>query len=199
MSWKNGFFIVLEGVDGAGSTTHSRLLAGWLRRMGHEVVLTKEPQPHGRIGRLIREYLQITESPPIVDALLFAADRVEHLENVIKPELARGRIVVSDRYLESSIAYQGAEGVDVEWIQTINREALPPDLTIVLKVDPAQSLSRKSFVKREKFETEIFLRKVAEILLSRASTRNYPVVSTDTSIEESQRKIRAIVSRRLKL
>jgi len=199
MSWKNGFFIVLEGVDGAGSTTHSRLLAGWLRRMGHEVVLTKEPQSHGRIGRLIREYLQITESPPIVDALLFAADRVEHLENVIKPELARGRIVVSDRYLESSIAYQGAEGVDVEWIQTINREALPPDLTIVLKVDPAKSLSRKSFVKREKFETEIFLRKVAEILLSRASARNYPVVSTDTSIEESQRKIRAIVSKCLKL
>jgi len=199
MDRKNGFFIVLEGVDGAGSTTHSRLLAEWLRRMEHKVTLTKEPQSDGKIGRLIREYLQITESSPIEDALLFAADRVEHLENVIKPELARGGIVVSDRYLESSIAYQGAEGVDVEWIQTINREALPPDLTIVLKVDPAKSLGRKRFAKREKFETEIFLRKVAEILLSRASARNYPVVSTDTSIEESQRKIRAIVSRYLKL
>ena len=167
--------------------------------MGHEVTLTKEPQSDGRIGRLIREYLQITESSPIVDALLFAADRVEHLEKVIKPELTRGRIVISDRYLESSVAYQGAEGIGLEWIQTINREALPPDLTIVLKVDPARSLRRKRFVKREKFETEAFLRKVAEILLSRAAAKGYPVVSTDAPIEESQRKIRAIVSKCLKL
>jgi len=199
MSRKRGVFIVLEGVDGAGSTTHSRLLAEWLRRRGHGVTLTKEPQSEGKIGRLIREYLQVTRSSPVVDALLFAADRVEHLEKVIKPDLARGKTVISDRYLESSIAYQGAEGVDVEWIQILNREALSPDLTIVLKIDPTKSLGRKRFVKREKFETEAFLRKVAEILLSRASTRGYPVVNTDVPTEESQRKIRAIVSERLKL
>lgn len=199
MSRKRGFFIVLEGIDGAGSTTHSRLLAEWLRGRGYDVTLTKEPRSDGKIGKLIREYLQMPKSSPIIDALLFAADRAEHLDEVIKPDLAKGKVVISDRYLESSIAYQGASGVDIEWIQTINREAISPDLTIVLKVDPTLSLSRKRFVRKEKFETEGFLKRVAEILLSKASKNGYSVVSTDVPVERAQHEIRMIVSKSLGL
>jgi dTMP kinase len=145
-----GTFIVVEGVDGCGSTTHSRLLAKSLRSLTREVVLTCEPT-NGPIGSLIRQILQkrlfVTDATGprgfawSTLALLFAADRLDHLDSVVMPALRDGSVVVSDRYLLSSLAYQSAtspEGATVvPWIHEVNARAQRPDLTVVLDV-PAE-------------------------------------------------------------
>jgi dTMP kinase len=145
-----GTFIVVEGIDGAGTTTHSRLLAKSLKTPTREVVLTCEPT-NGPVGGLIRQILQ--RRLFVADAtgprgfawstlaLLFAADRLDHLQSVVVPALADGSIVVSDRYYLSSLAYQSATapadpGV-LPWIRALNARAIRPDLTIVLDV-PAE-------------------------------------------------------------
>jgi dTMP kinase len=111
-----GLLVALEGIDGAGNTTQARLLARWLKRRGMEVLLTKEPT-RGDVGRLIRARLRKGVKDPLVDTLLFAADRAEHVAKVIAPGMRRGLVVVTDRYVESSIAYQGAEGADPSWVE----------------------------------------------------------------------------------
>jgi dTMP kinase len=145
-----GTFIVVEGVDGCGSTTHSRLLAKALRSATREIVLTCEPT-NGPIGSLIRQILQkrlfVTDATGprgfawSTLALLFAADRLDHLDSVVMPALRDGSVVVSDRYLLSSLAYQSAtspEGVAVvPWIHEVNSRAQRPDVTVVLDV-PAE-------------------------------------------------------------
>jgi dTMP kinase len=189
---RTGAFIALDGVDGSGNTTHSKLLADWVAKsLGLKVLLTREPtiQP---IGQLIRRYLRKPNVPSAADALLFAADRVEHVERVIKPALARGQFVVSDRYLESSIAYQSSQGLPVEWLLSINKHAIKPSLNIILEIDPQKSLLRKSRL-TDKFEDATFLRKVHNVFLSRAKSENYPLVSTSGPLGEVQEKIRNIV------
>ncbi len=178
---RKGKFIVLEGIDGSGTTTHSNKLAKWIRSKNFEVVVTMEPS-EGSIGRIIRNYLLFGGGFPAFHALLFAADRVEHTEKVIKPLLNRGVIVVSDRYVESSIVYQTAEGLDIEWIETINKFAIEPDLTIFLDVEPKVALNRKNRVK-EKFENVEFLKEVRRIYLERARIKSYPVVDTSRPLE----------------
>jgi len=145
-----GTFIVVEGVDGCGSTTHSRLLAKALRSPTREVVLTCEPT-NGPVGGLIRQILQrrlfVTDATGprgfawSTMALLFAADRLDHLDSVVMPALRDGSVVVSDRYLLSSLAYQSATAPDgqsvVPWINEVNARAQRPDLTVVLDV-PAE-------------------------------------------------------------
>jgi dTMP kinase len=178
---RKGKFIVLEGIDGSGTTTHSNKLAKWIRSKNFEVVVTMEPS-EGSIGKIIRNYLLFGGGSPAVHALLFAADRVEHTEKVIKPLLNRGVIVVSDRYVESSIVYQTAEGLDIEWIETINKFAIEPDLTIFLDVEPKVALNRKKRVK-EKFENVEFLKEVRRIYLERARIKSYPVLDTSRPLE----------------
>ncbi|MFB0563234.1 MAG: dTMP kinase [Candidatus Lokiarchaeia archaeon] len=178
---RKGKFIVLEGIDGSGTTTHSNKLANWIRSKNYEVVVTEEPS-EGSIGKIIRNYLLFGGGSPAVHALLFAADRVEHTEKVIKPLINEGVIVVSDRYVESSIVYQAAEGLDIEWIETINKFSIEPDLTIFLDVDPEIALNRKNRVK-EKFENVEFLKEVRRIYLERARIKDYLVVDTNRPIE----------------
>jgi len=145
-----GLFIVLEGIDGSGSTTHSKLLSKAIKSRGLEVVLTCEPSS-GPIGALIRQVLSRrlfvpdATGPRNFDwstmALLFAADRMDHLDSTVAPALRAGSVVVSDRYYLSSLAYQSAtahNGAEsIPWIREINAHALRPDLTIVLDV-PAE-------------------------------------------------------------
>jgi dTMP kinase len=145
-----GLFIVMEGIDGCGSTTHAKLLSEAIRGRGAQVVLTCEPSS-GPIGTLIRQALQRrlpgpdATAPRHLDwttmALLFAADRMDHLDSSIIPALRAGSVVISDRYDLSSLAYQSVtahEGADpVPWIRTLNRQALRPDLTLVIDV-PAE-------------------------------------------------------------
>lgn len=184
---KKGNFIVLEGIDGSGTTTHSHKLAEWIKRKNYEVVVTAEPTD-SPIGKLIRSYLLSCGGSPEVHALLFAADRAEHTQRVIEPLVKRGTIVISDRYVESSIVYQAAEGLDIGWIESINKFAVEPDLTIFLDVDPEVALARK-IKSEEKFENVEFLKEVRRIYLERAKVKEYPVVNTNRPIEMVHRDI----------
>jgi len=139
--------IVLEGLDGAGTTTQARRLVRHLGDRGLAAHLTREPSD-GPIGRLIREMLTgnhaIPEQPigQSTFGLLFAADRLDHLQREVEPQLAAGITVISDRWYHSSLAYQGT-GADRDWIATINARARRPDLTIFLQVSPEVAARRR--------------------------------------------------------
>jgi dTMP kinase len=139
---KKGAFICIEGLDGCGKTTQAKLLAKKLRK-SHNAVYTAEPS-HGKIGTFIRKRCLYGEKrlSTVVEALLFAADRVEHVENEVLPALQQGRLVISDRYVYSSLAYQGAAGLSIEWIEQINAHALKPDLAVFIDVDPKTVMRR---------------------------------------------------------
>ncbi|MEU9652596.1 dTMP kinase [Streptomyces sp. NPDC048110] len=144
----NGFFIALEGGDGAGKSTQAEALAEWIRGKGHEVVLTREPGATP-VGKRLRSILLDVSSAGLshrAEALLYAADRAEHVDTVVRPALERGAVVVSDRYIDSSVAYQGA-GRDLSptEIARINRWAtngLVPHLTVLLDVAPEAARER---------------------------------------------------------
>ncbi len=149
-----GRFVVIEGIDGAGTTTQTQLLVKRLAREGVSVRATREPSD-GPVGAMIRHIL----SGRIVGhggcapgwatmALLFAADRMDHIESEITPFVAQGGVLVSDRYDASSLAYQsvtsGTGGPDaIAWIRTLNAQARRPDLTIVLDVPPEVAAGRR--------------------------------------------------------
>jgi len=139
--------IVLEGLDGAGTTTQARRLAAHLQARSQPVHLTREPSD-GPIGRLIREMLTGHHALPdqaigqSTFGLLFAADRLDHLQREVEPQLAAGKTVISDRWYHSSLAYQGT-GADRDWITTLNARARRPDLTIFLEVRPEIAAQRR--------------------------------------------------------
>ncbi|MFE9392678.1 dTMP kinase [Streptomyces sp. NPDC006784] len=144
----SGFFLVLEGGDGAGKTTQVDVLADWIRAKGHEVVVTKEPGSTP-VGKRLRSILLDVSSAGLshrAEALLYAADRAEHVDTVVRPALERGAVVISDRYVDSSVAYQGA-GRDLSpaEIARINRwatDGLVPHLTVLLDVAPETARER---------------------------------------------------------
>jgi dTMP kinase len=141
-------FIVLEGGDGCGKSTQAGILVGRLRELGREVVATREPGAT-EAGAAIRALvLGGGDLDPRAEALLIAADRAEHVARVIRPALERGAVVVSDRYVPSSLAYQGvARGLGVEAVARLSEWAtggLEPDLVVVLDVDPAAAAGRRS-------------------------------------------------------
>ncbi|MBK3584193.1 dTMP kinase, partial [Streptomyces sp. MBT57] len=143
-----GFFLALEGGDGAGKSTQVEALADWIRAKGHEVVVTREPGATP-VGKRLRSILLDVSSAGLsnrAEALLYAADRAEHVDSVVRPALERGAIVISDRYIDSSVAYQGA-GRDLAptEIARISRWAtsgLVPHLTVLLDVDPQTARER---------------------------------------------------------
>jgi dTMP kinase len=139
---KKGVFICIEGLDGCGKTTQAKLLAKKLRK-SHNAVYTAEPS-RGKIGTFIRKRCLYGEKrlSTVVEALLFAADRVDHVENEVRPALHEGHLVISDRYVYSSLAYQGAAGLSIEWIEQINEHALKPDLAVFIDVDPKTVMHR---------------------------------------------------------
>ncbi|MDH5482538.1 MAG: dTMP kinase [Candidatus Bathyarchaeota archaeon] len=159
---KKGFFICVEGLDGCGKTTQARLLVRKLKE-NYAAVYTAEPS-NGKVGRFIKKYCLHNKKrlSSVVESLLFAADRFEHVENVILPAVKRGKLVISDRYLYSSLAYQGATGLNLEWIQKLNEHALHPDLAIFIDVDPEIVIGR---LKRKKSVMENLKtqRKVREV------------------------------------
>ncbi|MGW8872656.1 dTMP kinase [Streptomyces mirabilis] len=147
-STASGFFIALEGGDGAGKSTQAQALAEWIRAKGHEVVVTREPGATP-VGKRLRSILLDVSSAGLshrAEALLYAADRAEHVDTVVRPALERGAVVISDRYIDSSVAYQGA-GRDLSptEIARINRWAtngLVPHLTVLLDVSPEAARER---------------------------------------------------------
>jgi dTMP kinase len=162
---KKGIFVCIEGLDGSGKTTHSHRLVQNLQKKGFDAVYTTEPG-RGKLGKFIRaSVLQGKKRVPrVVEAVLFAVDRVEHLEKDVKPALMEGKVVVSDRCVYSSLAYQGAAGLDLEWIEEVNRFALPPDLGLYIDVPPevvVKRIRRKKSV-MERLETQ---RRVKEVYM----------------------------------
>lgn len=142
-----GIFVVFEGGDGVGKSTQAGLLSEWLANQGHEVVRTFEPGD-GEVNARIREILLSRATVglgPQAEALLFAADRAQHVHALIRPALERGAVVVCDRYVDSTLAYQGAGRVlDAAAVEGINAWAtggLTPDLTVLLDLDPAAGLA----------------------------------------------------------
>ncbi|MCK4370113.1 MAG: dTMP kinase [Candidatus Lokiarchaeota archaeon] len=196
---QKALFIALEGGDAAGTTTHSHLLKGFLESKGFKVYLTQEPS-QSKIGILIREFLKNKEIPPTTDALLFAADRDLHYKNEIKNKLEERYIVISDRYIESSIVYQSVQSdkITVDWVKEINKFVGLPDITIILDINPKIALARKEAEDLEKFEDSSFLAKVRNLYLTRAKEENYHIISSDDIIEIVQENIQKIVIEKIK-
>jgi len=157
-----GLFIAFEGLDGAGTTTQARHLADRLESEGFPVHLTKEPS-EGPVGNLISLVLKrrlvapqagrpLDPFPDDLLALLFAADRIDHLHAEILPKLREGEMVITDRYLLSSYAYQSL-GCDLRWVREVNSHALLPDITFLIDVPAPVCLKR---IERERWQTELF-------------------------------------------
>lgn len=187
--------ISVEGIDGCGKSTHARLLAEWLRSRGHETVVTDEPTD-GAVGRIIKHALRGGLKLPVAaEALLFAADRVQHIAEVIRPALKAGKVVITERYVYSSLAYQSARGLPTAWLESINRAALKPDLTIVIDLPAEDALQRIKRSRRlDKFESDLQLqRRVRANYLRMAKQRGLKVVNGARPVEEVQAAIRKIV------
>lgn len=190
-------FIVLEGIDGCGKTTQSKLLSRFLSSKGFEVVLTREPTD-GEIGKLIKEKYLKEESSPLVDALLFSADREEHLKKTVIPALNQGKIVVSDRYYHSTLAYQSAQGVELEWLLNLNKNFIKPDLTLIIDVEAKKAMERIECDERrdekKKFEKVEFLEKVrGNFLRLKEILRDENIVIVDGS--KNEREVFELVKR----
>jgi dTMP kinase len=165
-------FVSFEGVDGSGKTTQAELLAGWLREQGHDVVATREPGGTA-LGEQVRSILlDGREISPWADAALFAAARAELVEQVIAPALRRGADVICDRYIDSSLAYQGiARNLGVDAVLELNLNAtgrLLPDRTILVLVDPGVAAQRSTRSDRIEREGDDFQRAVASAYRSLA-------------------------------
>ena len=202
-------FIVLEGIDGSGTTTQLDRLTAALRARGRRVLATREPSP-GPIGLLLREILAGKHANPdgtTLDgramALLFAADRRDHLTREIEPALASGCDVVSDRYLLSSLAYQAVEA-DRAWVERLAEGVRAPDLTVLLDVDIAVAAQRRLKAGRpiERYDADGTLARVAENY-RRLATHSPDVVSLDGggSVEDVTAaivsRVQAVLDRRL--
>jgi dTMP kinase len=193
-----GVFLAFEGGEGAGKSTQARLLAIWLREQGYDVVTTHEPGAT-KIGLRLRALLLDTAHvglAPRAEALMYAADRAEHVQDVILPALERGAVVVTDRYTDSSLAYQGAgRQLPVAEIAGLNRWAtggLTPDLTILLDMPTVTGLSRRlSSADRLESEPVEFHERVRSGFLSLAAAEpgRYLVVDADRTESEISRDI----------
>ena len=160
-----GIFIYIEGLDGSGKTTHAHRLVRNLQSKGFDAIYTTEPS-RGKLGKFIREIIleQKNRVPRVIEAILFAVDRVEHFEKDVKPALDKGKIVISDRSVYSSLAYQGATGLDLEWIKKINHLVLSSDLAFYLSVSP-EVVIKRIHRKKSVMERLDIQKKVEEIYL----------------------------------
>ncbi|QQR91627.1 MAG: dTMP kinase [Myxococcales bacterium] len=202
-----GHFIVIEGIDGAGTTTHSTLLAKLLRAKGLPVFLTHQPS-QGPVGAMLRQVLtgrlvvpgvQMNRPPTwSTMALLFAADRMDHLQAEIIPNLKDGVTVICDRYDYSSVAYQSLSAGDVPgaaaWVRDLNRFARRPDLSIVIDVTPEEAARRRlsRMVGRELYDEDELQKDLASFYLN--IHEHFPKdtirhVAGDRSIEEVRAEI----------
>lgn len=204
-------FITLEGPDGSGKTTQARLLAEWLRQRGYEVILTREPggTPIGDQVRAVLHDPENTDMIPQAEFLLYSASRAQLVAQVIRPALDAGKWVVSDRFYDSSIAYQGyGRGLDLAALRQITRFAtggLVPDLTLCLDVQSDQGIRRRLLgggewnrLDREALE---FHRRVRMGYLELAGLERdrWVILDASRSVEEVQAEIRTLVQERLQI
>ena len=179
-----GFFICVEGLDGCGKTTQTKLLVRRLRRKRYAAIYTAEPS-RGKIGKFIKRHCLHGEKrvSSIIEALLFAADRFEHVEDVIVPAIGKGKIVVSDRYVYSSLAYQGAAGLDSEWIAKVNEHAIHPDLAFFIDVKPEVVVKRLK-PKKSVMENLQTQQKVREVYMKFVENGELVKIDGNGSVQE---------------
>ena len=199
-----GLFLTLEGGDAAGKTTQAQALDDWLTGLGRTVVRTREPGGTD-LGVGIRDLVLHRTGPvaPRAEALLYAADRAHHVATVVRPALERGDVVVQDRYLDSSVAYQGAGRVlDPEEIRRLSlwaAEGLLPDLTVLLDVEPALARERRSGRERyDRLEAELddFHERVRQAYLGLAAAEPSRILVVDGTLPPDivQARIREAVA-----
>jgi dTMP kinase len=194
-STRKGFFVVLDGIDGCGKTVHSKMLCEQLRVLDYDVAYTTEPSK-SPIGQFIgQKFLRETKVAPQIEALLFAADRFHHLTSEIIPMLDANKIVVSDRYVYSSLAYQGAQGLAPDWIKQINCFAIRPDLALYLDVPAETGLGRKR--SRSTLENLDLEKKVREIYLDLVRSGELVKIDSYRNRDVVRKEIMEIVLRSL--
>lgn len=204
-----GFFITFEGIEGSGKTTQIRLLADYLQNKGYEVLVSREPGGTP-LGEKIRNLLldpQYDFMDYRTEVLLYAADRAQHVKEKIKPALGKGKIVISDRFADSNLAYQAAgRGLDYEMVYQINDWVIDstwPDLTFILDIDIKEGLNRaraqSSEAEGDRLEREAdeFHQRVRDAYLKMAEKERFALVNAGESIENVQKNIENIISRRL--
>lgn len=192
-----GKLIALEGPDGCGKSTHAKLLADWLQSGGHEVEITDEPTDNP-IGKILKKaLLGKIEISLETEALLFAGDRALHVTDDIRPALESGKIVITERYIYSSLAYQTTRGLSDEWVKTINRPAIDPDLAIIIDVPAEVGFERMEATRElDTFEQDLGLQKrVRERYKEIADEEGILIVDGTRAIDEVQAEIREQVKR----
>ncbi|MGC8721667.1 MAG: dTMP kinase [Caldisericaceae bacterium] len=199
-------FITIEGIDGCGKSTQAVLLKKAVEETGVKVLLTREPGGSS-IGELIRNALLTKVMSNTTEFLLFAADRNEHIEGLILPALQSGTIVISDRFTDSSVAYQGyGRGVDIDFIKSVHNfitKGLYPDLTILIDVPPEISFERRKVTSLDRIEKEgvSFLKTVRDgyIKIASEEKERFAIVDGRESLNiVSERIFRIFVERREK-
>ena len=194
-----GLFIVLEGIDGTGKSTQAKRLGEWLAALGREVVLSREPTA-GPWGQKVRESAATGRLSPEDELQYFLNDRRQHVEELISPSLAAGKVVILDRYYFSTMAYQGARGFDPAEIRRKNEEFAPvPDLLLIMDLDVDSALERigargdtaNEFEKRENLE------RCREIFLSLKDEGFVRVIDTRGTLDEVAARVREAVGSHL--
>jgi dTMP kinase len=200
-----GLWITFEGGDGSGKTTQSTLLQRWLEDSGRTVLHTREPGG-SEVGVLVRDIVlhHRGDIAPRAEALLYAADRAHHIETVVRPALDRGEVVIQDRYLDSSVAYQGAGRVldpgEIRALSLWATDGALPDVTVLLDLDPAHARERldaddKPFDRLEAERHDFHARvRAAYLALADAEPDRFLVIDASRPIEEIAGEIRARVA-----
>lgn len=205
---KRGLFITIEGIDGTGKSTQLHLLAGWLRRRGYKPLITREPGGT-LVGEQIREILLSSKNRKVsalTELLLMYAARQQHLEEIVRPALRRGEVVLSDRFNDASFAYQGygrqLGAAPIEMLDDLICRGIQPDLTLILDVPARTALARTSERDREgtfrRFESQgvKFHERVRQGYLKIAvqNPARVKVIRASTPVEQVQKQIRELVS-----
>jgi len=200
-----GLYVTFEGLDGSGKTTQLERLAAWLRDVGHTVVATREPGGT-EVGQLVRDIVlhHRGDIAPRAEALLFAADRAHHIATKVRPALERGEVVLQDRYIDSSVAFQGGGRVldpgEVRGLSEWATEGLYPELTVLLDLDPAVARGRidaaqKVFDRIEAEAVEFNQRiRAAYLAMAEAHPERWLVLDATRTPDELQAQLREHVA-----
>jgi dTMP kinase len=199
----SGLFVTFEGGDGAGKTTQSDLLEAWLREQGREVLRTREPGGTD-LGLEVRQMVLHRRGhiAPRAEALLYAADRAHHIATVVRPALEAGVVVVQDRYLDSSVAYQGAgrvlDGAEIRELSLWAAEGLLPELTVLLDLDAENGRTRlasRTTYDRLEAEADDFHARVRQgyLALAEAEPERFVVLDASSPVDELATAIRGRV------